>query len=137
MNDPSFYITVEPIDPPMQMKLYNSYTVQFLVVNHTNDAVPIQIQFHTSTTNPTSSSVLSSSSSSSNHSNSNNSSIVITGPSYQNLGTILPQGGSTVTTISFIPIQIGLLDICGCSIMDIASGRTVIQPPLWTTFVTK
>jgi trafficking protein particle complex subunit 13 len=109
-----FYITVEPIDPPVRMRLHVPKEVKFLVVNHTNDTLTLQIQFTISQMDP---------------------GLVICGPSYQNLGSIARQGGSIVTVLNFLPLRSGLFRVQGCTVVDVASGREAVQPPLWTTFV--
>jgi hypothetical protein len=123
-DDPLRLITIEPVDPPLQMQLYVPVTVPLLVVNHSRHPCTVQIQFNIPPTQP-------------NKSETNCSGIVIAGTTYQNIGTIPSHGGSTVTNFTFLPIQTGLMSIQHCSIMDVtSSGRSIPQPPLWTTYVT-
>ena len=124
MDDTLRLITVEPVDPPLQMQRHVPVTVPLLVVNHSRHPCAIQIQFNIPPTT---------------HGNINdrNHGIVIAGATHQNIGTIPSHGGSTVTNFTFLPLQTGLLPVQHCSIMDVtSSGRTVLQPPLWMTHVT-
>ena len=127
-------ITVEPVDPPLQMQLYVPVTVPLLVVNHSRQPCTVQVQFNIPThccnnaSNENSSDIK--------NENANPNGIVISGTTYQNIGTIPSHGGSTVTNFTFLPLQTGLCSIQYCSIMDVtSSGRTVLQPPLWMTYV--
>lgn len=107
-------VTVEPIDPPARVPLNVPVRVQFLVVNHSDRALTLQLQFALSHMDP---------------------GLVVTGPSFKNLGDVPPHGGSTVTLVCFLPLKAGLVRVEGCSVVDLASGREMVQPPLFITFV--
>lgn len=107
-------VTVEPIDPPARTPLNVPVSVQFLVVNHSNHPLTLQLQFALSHMDQ---------------------GLVVTGPSFQNLGEVKSSGGSTVALVHFLPLQAGLHRVEGCTVVDLASGREVLQPPLFTVFV--
>jgi trafficking protein particle complex subunit 13 len=113
----TFYITVEPIDPPTKMQLHVPVTVQLLVVNHTSEALTgLQIQF------PLAAGQLD---------------VVVQGPSCVNVGPVAAHGGSIVTAVTWVALRAGLFRVSGGTVVDVASGRAAPQPPLWTTFVTE
>jgi hypothetical protein len=106
-------VTVEPIDPPSRMQLNVPQEVQFLVVNHSDQTVQLQLQFRLSQM----------------------AGLAVCGACFRNLGDVSANGGSTVTTARFLPLAAGLLRVQGCSVVDLASGREVNQPPLFHVFV--
>jgi Protein of unknown function (DUF974) len=113
----AFYITVEPIDPPVQMQLHIPVTVQLLVVNHTSEALTgLQIQFPLSAVHMD---------------------LVVQGPSCRNVGPVAAHGGSIVTAVTWVALRAGLFRVPGGTVVDVASGRAAPQPPLWTTLVTE
>lgn len=107
-------VTVEPIDPPTRMKLNIAAPVQLLVVNHSDYPLTLQLQFALSHMDH---------------------GLVICGPCFKNLGEIKANGGSTVTLMHFLPLKAGLMRVEGCAVVDLASGREMVQPPLFHVFV--
>lgn len=108
-------VTVEPIDPPTRMKLNIPQQVQFLVVNHSEQPMTLQLQLHLSKM----------------------AGLVVCGPSFLSLGEISPRGGSTVVAARFLPLAPGLYKVDGCVVLDLVTGREVAQPPLFYVFVEK
>jgi len=108
-----FPVTVEPIDPPSNMTLNVPVAVQFLVVNHSDQPLPLQLQLNLQ----------------------HMESIVVCGRSFQNLGQVQQNGGSTVATVQLMALQAGLVKVDGCTVVDLASGREIHQPPLFSVFV--
>lgn len=107
-------VTVEPIDPPPRMTLNVPTQVQFLIVNHSSQQLSAQLQFTPSDMEG----------------------IVVCGTCYKNIGDdIAPNGGSAVTTIRFLPVAGGLFSVKGCTIKDLITGREMVQPLLFTSFV--
>jgi len=116
-----FPVTVEPIDPLARVTLNVPFTVQLLVVNHSHQALQLQLQMalaHMKQSN-----------------GGTTGGLVVCGHSFQNLGEIQANGGSTVTTIQLLPLAAGLMKVDGCTVVDLASGREIQQPPLFTVFV--
>jgi hypothetical protein len=113
-------VTVEAIDPPKTMTLHQTSKIQFLIVNHSPKPFSsLQLRFDhdeddTGTHPP---------------------SIAVWGTSFQNIGEIPAQGGSTVTVLEFVPLQAGLQSVSNCSVLDLASGREIVQPTLFTVLV--
>ena len=106
-------VTVDPIDPPPRMRLNVPCEVQFLVVNHSNQPLSVQLQF----------------------SPADMAGIVVCGTCYKNVGELGRDGGSTVATIRFMPLAGGLFSVRGCAVKDMVTGREMVQPPLFTAFV--
>jgi trafficking protein particle complex subunit 13 len=109
-------VTVEPIDPPSRVPWHVPVTVQFLIVNHSEPHLTLQFQFNPSRMDP---------------------GLVVTGSTCQTLGEVPGNGGSIVVPVCFLPLQAGLLYAKGCSVVDLASGQEMIQPPLFATFAEK
>lgn len=109
-----FPVTVEPIDPPTKMTTYQPVQVEFLVVNHSSQAMTLQLQFRLSEM--------------ADH-------IAVCGQSFKGVGEVPPNGGSRVVAMRFLPLNAGLLKVQGCHVVDMATGREIPQPPLFTTFV--
>ena len=108
-------VTVEPIDPPAKMSLNVPREVQFLVVNHSEHPMTLQLQLLLSQMTG----------------------LAVCGPSFKSLGEVPPNGGSTVAAVRFLPLAAGLLRVQGCFVVDLASGREIPQPPLFHVFVEK
>jgi trafficking protein particle complex subunit 13 len=106
-------VTVEPIDPPKSMRVHVTRTVQFLVVNHSTQPMTLQVRF-----------VLSSMAG-----------VVVCGPSFQTSDNVPPNGGSTVITACFMPLSTGMQTVDGCRVVDLVSGREILQPPLFRVVV--
>lgn len=106
-------VTVEPVDPPSRMTLGVPYPVQFLVVNHSDKSMTIQLQFRLE----------------------HMKGISVCGSSFKNLEEVPGNGGSTTVAVRFIPLAAGLLPIRGCNIVDLATGQAVPQPPLFYVMV--
>lgn len=126
-------ITIEPIEPPSTMKLHTPQTISFLIVNHTEQNVSIQVQFRHHNAN-----MVSSSSSASSSMSITPSLQVCGNHSYYNIEDIPGNGGSKmISHIQFMPLYTtGLCTLMGCIIMDLITGQEIIQPPLFTTYVT-
>lgn len=108
-------VTVEPIDPPSRMQMSIPKEVQFLVVNHSEKPMTLQLQLHLSQMTG----------------------MAICGPSFKSLGEVKPHGGSTVIGVRFLALAAGLLRVQGCCVVDLASGSEIPQPPLFNVFVEK
>lgn len=108
-------VTIEPIDPPSRMQLSVPKEVQFLVVNHSEQPMILQLQFHLSQMTG----------------------LAVCGPSFKSLGEVKPHGGSTVVGVRFLALAAGLLRVQGCRVVDLASGSEIPQPPLFNVFVEK
>jgi hypothetical protein len=108
-------VTVEPIDPPRSMRLLTPRRVQLLVVNHSTQPMTLQVRFF--------------------ETDSRGSGIVPCGTSFQTLDNVPPNGGSTVVTVTLLAMSTGLLTVGGCRAVDLASGREIVQPPLFRVLV--
>ena len=108
-------VTVEPLNPPRRMVCNQPTEVQFFIVNHSDKAMSLQLQFRLSYM----------------------SELTICGPSFVSLGTIPADGGSIVTKVQVLPLATGLLRLLGCWIVDLASDQEIAQPPLFEVFVDK
>lgn len=106
-------VTVEPIDPPPHMQLHVAQEVQFLIVNHGSSPMNLQLQFRLSQP----------------------AGLAICGASFQSLGQVPPNGGSTVASARFLPLTAGLQYCEGCCIVDLATQAEIEQPALFQTFV--
>ena len=106
-------VTVEPIDPPCRMDLACPTEVQFLIVNHSNRSMNLQLQLRLPEM----------------------SGVVVCGPSFKNLGEIPPGGGSSVVGVRLVALVAGLFRVQGCCVVDLTSGREIPQPPLFNAFV--
>eukprot|EP00977_Amphora_coffeiformis_P011923 scaffold2917_cov191-Amphora_coffeaeformis.AAC.16 len=103
-------VTVEPIDPPRRMALQVPTKLQFLVVNHAEDAKTLQLQFRSS-------------------------GLAVYGASSLSLGTVPGAGGSKVAVVNFVALTAGLLRLEGCWVIDQATDTAIAQPPLLDVFV--
>ena len=106
-------VTVEPIDPPSRLKLNVPEEVQFLVVNHSVQPMNLQFQLRLNQM----------------------SGLVVCGPSFRSLGEIPPNGGSTVVEARLLSLAAGLVQVQGCVVVDLVSGREIHQPPLFHVLV--
>lgn len=104
----SFPVTVESVEPPNQMKLGVPSSMQFLVVNHSDQEMSLQFKFASEAMEG----------------------LMICGSSFKNLESLPAKGGSTVVTMRFIPLQSGLLEIRGCCIEDLNNSQSFPQPLL-------
>jgi len=109
-----FPVTVEPIDPPKRLQLNVPVEVQFLVVNHSDHALTLQLQMNLAHMLE---------------------GLAVCGHSFKNLGEVKANGGSTVTAVKLLPLQAGLMRVDGCTVVDLSSGREIVQPPLFSVFV--
>jgi len=106
-------ITVEPISPPNRMQLGVPYPIRFLIVNHSDRYLTLQLQFRLE----------------------HMKGISVCGPSFKNLEEIAGNGGSTTVEVRFVALSAGILQVRGCCVVDLATGLAVPQPPLFNTFV--
>lgn len=106
-------ITVEPVDPPTSMTLAQPQEVQFLIVNHSETSMTLQLQMRLNYM----------------------SGVVVCGPSFINLGELPSSGGSTIIGVRLVALVSGLLRIQGCCIVDLTTGQETPQPPLFNVFV--
>jgi hypothetical protein len=95
------------------MQLCQSHPVQFLVVNHSNQPMTLQVQFRVAQMQG----------------------LVVCGASFVSAGVVPANGGSTVVTFRFMPLVAGLLRVQGCWVVDLVSEREIAQPALFDTFV--
>lgn len=108
-------ITVEAIRPPTRMELSVPQEVQFLVMNHTNNPVTLQLQFR--------------------FENQHQEGLAICGHSFKSLGELGPNGGCTVVKMRITAVSAGLLRLHGCFVVDLTTDREIPQPPLFDVFV--
>jgi hypothetical protein len=106
-------VTVEPIDPPASMRLHVPRPVQLLVVNHSTQPLAVQVRFDAAADRG----------------------IVACGATRLTLGSVPPNGGSAVASVTLVALSTGLLAAGGCRAVDLASGREVAQPPLFRALV--
>jgi len=106
-------VTVEPIDPPTKMVLGCTYPLELLIVNHGNTALHAHLQMRLSVMKG----------------------VVISGPSFINLGEIPPNGGSTAALIHVLALLPGLFQVRGCFIVDPTNGREIAQPALFSVYI--
>jgi len=111
--DQSLPVTVEPVDPPSTMKQGVPQQIKFLIVNHSNKFMTLQLQFRME----------------------HMKGLSVCGPSFKNLEEVPGIGGSTTVSMRFIPLAAGLLKLQGCCVVDLATGATVAQPPLLNVLV--
>jgi hypothetical protein len=109
-----FPVTVEPIDPPRRMLPNVPTRVQFLVVNHSQQAMTLQLQMRVADMQQ---------------------GLVACGTTFTNLGVVQPDGGSKVATTRLVALETGLWRVQGCVVVDLASGREIPQPPLFPVMV--
>jgi trafficking protein particle complex subunit 13 len=109
-------VTVEPMDPPSRMELGVPHQVRFLVVNHSHQNMTVQLQFHLQHMTK---------------------GLIVCGPSFTNLDDVPGSGGSATVALKFLALQPGLLRVQGCSVLDLATGLQVPQPPLFNVLVVK
>jgi trafficking protein particle complex subunit 13 len=100
-------VTVEPIDPDTALVLHVPTTVQFLVVNHSPNSMTLQLQMRSTR------------------------SMAIAGSVFTNLGEIAGNGGSIVTSVKLMALSTGLLRVENCIVVELVSGREMVQPPLY------
>jgi hypothetical protein len=105
-------VTVEPIDPPSTMRLSVPEKISLLVVNHSNQAMNLQIQMRLSRM----------------------SGVVVCGPSYVTLGSVPGSGGSCTIDFRLVALVAGLFSVSGCFIVDLTTGMEVEQPVLFDVF---
>ena len=101
-------VTVEPIDPPSRAKRGSPFKMQVLVINHSDREMALQLQFHSEYMNG----------------------VTVCGPSFKNVHEIPGRGGSGSAVVNFMPVACGLLQISGCSVVDLNQGTVFPQPPL-------
>jgi trafficking protein particle complex subunit 13 len=105
-------VTVEPINPPKRLKLGIPFAVKFLIVNHSDKYLTLQLQFQTE----------------------HMKGILVCGPSFTNLEEVAGNGGSLTVVLKFIALTPGLLQLRGCNVVDLATGHSIPQPPLFNAF---
>ncbi|KAL7433597.1 hypothetical protein ACHAXM_003616 [Skeletonema potamos] len=105
-------VTVEPIDPPSTMRLSVPEKISLLVVNHSNQAMNLQIQMRLSRMTG----------------------VVVCGPSFITLGSVPPSGGSCTIDFRLVALVAGLFSVSGCFIVDLTTGMEVEQPVLFDVF---
>lgn len=108
-------VTVEPIRPPTRMQLAVPHEIQFLVMNHTNQPLTLQLQFR--------------------YEEQQQVGLAVCGHSFKSLGEVSPQGGCTVVSMRMTAISSGLLRLQGCYVVDLATDHEIAQPPLFDVYV--
>ena len=106
-------VTVEPINPPNRMQLGVPYAIEFLIVNHSDRYLTLQLQFRLE----------------------HMKGVSVCGPSFKNIEEIPGSGGTTTVEVRFIALSAGILQLRGCCVVDLATGLAIPQPPLFNTFV--
>jgi len=106
--DLMFPVTVEPMNPPKELRVGIPFDVDFLVVNHSNQFMSAQLQFRLE----------------------HMKGIAVCGASFKNLEEIPGNGGSAIAVVRFIALSAGLAQLTGCCIVNVATGHSVPQPPM-------
>jgi hypothetical protein len=101
-------VTVEPINLPQRVELGVPFKVEFLVTNHSEREMTLQLQFHLE----------------------HMKGFAICGSSFRNLQDVQGRGGNTVVFVSFLPLAPGLLELNGCNIVCLNRGQSFHQPLL-------
>jgi len=111
--DEKFPVTVEPMSPPSAMKLSTPQKISLLVVNHSSQAMNLQLQMRFSAQQG----------------------VVVCGQSFVSIGEIGASGGSTLVDLQLVAIVAGLLTVTGCFIVDLSTGMELKQPDLFQVYV--
>lgn len=111
--DLMFPVTVEPINPPSQLQVGIPFDVEFLVVNHTPQFMSAQLQFRSEFMKG----------------------IIVCGPSSKNLEEIPGNGGNATVLVRFIALSAGLAQLSGCYVINLATGQSIPQPPIFNMMV--
>lgn len=101
-------VTVEPIDPPSTIELGIPFQIDLLIINHSDREMALQLQFHLQ----------------------HMTGVSVCGTSFKNLQDVPGRGGSVRAVMAFVPFASGLLQIAGCSVVDLDRGLSFPQPPL-------
>jgi len=107
------HVTVEPIDPPTKVQIGQPFHIEFLVVNHSEKYMTLQLQFRLGQ-------VIG---------------ISVCGPSFKNLDEVPGNGGNVRVSVRFIALTAGLLQLRGCCVADLSTGLAIPQPSLCNTLV--
>jgi len=107
-------VTVEPINPPTSIVVGVPTPISFMVVNHTEHPLSLQLQFLLEYMHG----------------------LAVCGPSFVNLqNNIGGNGGTTTVEIRVICFQPGLAKLSGCSVLDLATGEQIPQLPQFHALV--
>jgi len=101
-------VTVEPIDQPSKVQIGKPFHIEFLVLNHSEKYMTLQLQFRMEPLVGVS----------------------VCGPSFKNLDEVSGNGGNVRVSVRFIALTAGLLQLRGCHIADLSTGLEVPQPAL-------
>eukprot|EP00934_Nitzschia_sp_Nitz4_P001629 Nitzschia sp. Nitz4//scaffold22_size323478//125838//127525//NITZ4_000525-RA/size323478-augustus-gene-0.233-mRNA-1//-1//CDS//3329542989//1629//frame0 len=111
--DRSLPITVEPIHPPSRVNVGEPFSLELLVINHSERERSLQLQFLSE----------------------HMAGVSICGSSFKNLPIVEGQGGSTVVSMRFLPLVGGLVKLGGCNLIDMNEGVSIPQPPICQVLV--
>lgn len=106
-------VTTQPIDPPAQVQMGQPFRIEFLVVNHSEKYMTLQVQFRMEQLIG----------------------ISVCGPSFKNLDEVPGNGGSVRVAMRFIALTAGLLQLRGCYIADLSTGLEIPQSALCNILV--
>lgn len=110
----SYPVTVEPISPPSRLALNIPCKIDFLVVNHSQQELTLQVQIALAEIAD---------------------GLLICGNSSVTVGAVPPNGGSKVAAFKFLPVAPGLHTVKGCSVVDLVSGKEIPQPAFFQAYV--
>lgn len=108
-----FPVTAEPINPPKELQVGIPFDIEFLVVNNSNQFMSAQLQFRSELMKG----------------------ISVCGPSSKNLEEIPGNGGNATALVRFIALSPGLAQLTGCSIVNLVTGQSIPQPPMFNMMV--
>lgn len=106
-------VTTQPIDPPALVQMGQPFRIEFLVVNHSEKYMTLQVQFRMEQLIGVS----------------------VCGPSFKNLDEVPGNGGSVRVAVRFIALTAGLLKLRGCYIADLSTGFEIPQSALCNILV--
>ena len=106
-------VTVEPIDPPSMVQIGKPFQIEFLVLNHSEKYMTLQLQFRMEPLIG----------------------ISVCGPSFKNLDEVSGNGGNVRVSVRFIALTAGLLQLRGCYVADLSTGLEIPQPALCNILV--
>lgn len=107
-------VTVEPLSAPARMVVGVPTPIPFMVVNHSDQYLTLQLQFRLE----------------------HMKGVAVCGPSFVNLEEGLPgHGGCTTVEIRLMALEAGLAKVTGCCVVDLSTGAPIAQPPQFHTLV--
>lgn len=111
--DQLFPVTVEPVNPPSRMELGVPSKIHFLIINHSEQEMTLQLQFRLEDMKG----------------------VAVCGSSFKNLHEVHARGGSASAFVSFVPLACGHVQIGGCTVVDLNRSVSFPQPSLFEVIV--